>query len=270
MFKFIVGILRKLKPSPSLFVAFDSGGKNKPTIVLLHGIAASSKSFHNLINELDTKKYRVVAIDLLGFGKSPKPVNIDYDVYDHSKSIKKTIEKLNIKKPFILVGHSMGSIISAYYTRLYPNQVKELFLLSLPLYTKENISQQTLISQKQTDVILKIYDYLSKQKDIAIVSASAIKKLFRVEGGMDINEDNWNSFRLSLKNTVINQNTYNDIKNIKIPIHIFYGLLDGFLVMNNVNKLEAQDNVVITKLGSVHHEINKKYAIEVAKQINDF
>lgn len=269
MFKFIIGLFKKLKPAPYLNIAFDSGDSNKPTVVLLHGIAATSKSFNRLIKELDAKNYRVIAIDLLGFGDSPKPTNIDYDVYDHTKSIKRTINKLKLKKPYILVGHSMGSIISAYYTRLYPNEIKELFLLSLPLYTKENWAQQTFISQKQTDVILNIYNYLSNQKDVAMVSASAIKKLFKVEDGMEISEDNWNSFRLSLKNTIINQNTYNDIRNIKVPIHIFYGLLDGFLVMNNVNKLEQQKNITITKMSAVHHEINQKYALEVAKQINN-
>ncbi len=268
MFKLIIDIFKKLKPAAHLFVTHDSGGRNKTTIVLLHGIAATSKTFDSLINELDTSRYRVIAIDLLGFGRSPKPRNIDYDVHDHTKSIKRTIRKLRVRKPFILTGHSMGSIISTHYCNLYPNEIKELYLLSLPLYVKNNYIKQSIISKKQTDIFLKIYEYLSNKKDIAMASSSAIKKLFRVKDGMEITEENWNSFRLSLKNTIINQDTYNEIKNITAPIHIFYGLLDGFLVMDNLDMLQSQKNVSVTKIKSTHHEINHKFAIEVAKHIN--
>lgn len=164
MFKILTRIANFLNPYNKLHVGFDSGGKNKPVIVLLHGIAATSKSWDFLLKELDTEKYRVIAIDLLGFGKSPKPKHQMYDVYDHIKNINYTLSKLSINKRFILVGHSMGSIIAVNYAINYPNKVKNLFLLSLPLYTKSDKSSQSIIARKKTDIYLNAYNLLVQKR----------------------------------------------------------------------------------------------------------
>lgn len=86
--------------------------------------------------------------------------------------------------------------------------------------------------------------------------------------GADINNDNWNAFRRSLKNTIINQNTINEISRVKVPIRIIYGSLDGLLVEENIKILNKQKNIKITKITGVHHLINKKFASAVASQIN--
>jgi len=247
-------------------VAFDSGGKNKPTIVLLHGIAATSKTWNSLIKELDTDKYRIIALDLLGFGESPKPIICEYDVNDHVASVHKTIKKLKIKKPYKMVGHSMGAIILARYGRLYPREIKELYLLSLPLYPKDS-ELHTNISRTRTDFYLNAYEFLSQNKDFTINNSQILRKLLRIDDGIDVNESNWNSFSLSLKNTIIKQNTYDDIKNIKLPVHIIYGAFDEFLVQETVNKLKVFDNVKITKLQAINHMVGSRFAKEIAKQI---
>lgn len=251
-----------------LFVSVDSGDRHLPTIVLLHGIAATSKTYENLVNIIDTSKYRVIALDLLGFGQSPKPKNIRYSVDDHIWAIQNTLNKLGVKKPFVLAGHSMGSIIAAHYTHLYPHNVRKLFLLSLPLYKTSDKSPQTIISRKQTDVYLAIFDYMAQQKDITIKVSQKIKKYLKINDGMDVSSETWNSFRLSLKNTVVNQNTYEDISSITCPIKIIYGTLDSFLVMANIDNLADNSNIRITKIVGAHHSINHKFAAEIYNQID--
>lgn len=251
-----------------LAVTHDSGGKDKPTIVLLHGIAATSNTWRFVVKELDESKYRVITLDLLGFGKSPKPNGCRYSVDDHSIYVNRTLKKLEVHKPFILVGHSMGSIISTHYANKYPKEVSSLFLLSLPLYTKSSDINSTFLAGKQTDAFIKIYESLSKNKKFAIKYSKKIRKLLNLHDGMDVTEGTWNSFRLSLKNTIIQQDTYDEIKNIKVPINIMYGLLDGFLVQKNVDKLSEFKNVEITKILTSHHSIDERFAKTVAQQVN--
>ncbi len=254
-------------PHSILHTAVDMGSHDKPTIVLLHGIAATSKSYDALIDQIDATKYRVIALDLLGFGKSPKPKSHIYDVYDHVSSVKNTIDRLHIRKPFILVGHSMGSIIAANYARNYTSDIERLFLLSLPLYVKGDEMPQSILSRKQTDLFLSAYQFLSNKKNMAIKYSKRLRKLLRLNDGMDINEENWNAFRRSLRSTIINQDAINDIKMIKAPINIIYGALDSLIVQENVGKLNDLKNVSITKIPGVHHLIDRKFAAEIAKQI---
>lgn len=268
MLSFFKKILSRLVSVGGLCVTYDSGGKDKPTIVLLHGIAATSNTWKYVLDNLDKDKYRVITLDLLGFGKSPKPRLCKYSVDDHAVRIYKTLQKLKIRRPFILVGHSMGSIISAHYATKYPKQVSDLFLLSLPLYTKSPEIKPTFISDKQTDMLIKIYELLSKNKNFAIKYSQKIRTLLNLHDGMDVTEATWDSFRLSLKNTIILQNTYDEIKKIKIPIHIIYGVLDGFLVQKNVDKLSGFKNVKITKVLASHHSVDDRFAKVVAKEID--
>lgn len=270
VFGLIKRIIKHFLPSDLLNVAFDSGGHDKQTIVLLHGIAATSKTWDYLIKDLDITKYRVITIDLLGFGNSPKPIICNYSVDDHCEYLHRTIRDLNIRKPFLLVGHSMGSIIATHYYSQNKRDINGLFLLSLPLYIKYPEFKQTFLSEKQTDIFIKIYDYLSSQKDVAIKYSQKIRSFLKVYDGVEVNEENWNSFRMSLKNTVIKQDTYAEIKDSRVPVNIIYGVLDNFVVQKNVDYLAKFNNVLITKLQAVHHLVDKRFAASAAKQITDF
>jgi pimeloyl-ACP methyl ester carboxylesterase len=264
MLRILLQFLNAFKPKQVLHVAFDSGGRRKPTIVLLHGIAATSNTWKPLIKELDQKNQRVVAIDLLGFGESPKPDNCKYDVDDHTEYVRRTIKKLHIKKPFRIVGHSMGAIIASHYAYLYPYDISESYLLSLPLY---NVDSKNLIAKTRTDLYMKAYDFIMKNKDFTISNSQFLRKLFKIEDGIDVTEDTWNSFKLSLQNTVMSQNIYKDIKGAKVPTKVIFGKLDELLVPENIIVLKEFSHATITKLNGINHLMSPKFARQVAEQI---
>ena len=102
-------------------VRFDACRARKPelTIVFLHGIAASFTSWRPTVQELakdrDLDKVRFIGLDLIGFGKSPRPEKFSYEYEDYRRVLTRTIKKLHIKTPIILAGHSMGCLIAMDY-----------------------------------------------------------------------------------------------------------------------------------------------------------
>ena len=74
----------------------DEGKKNSSeTILLLHGEPSWSYLYRHFIPALS--QYRVIAVDLIGFGKSDKPANKeDYTYQRHVDWIREFIEKLNL------------------------------------------------------------------------------------------------------------------------------------------------------------------------------
>jgi len=264
LFKYLKNILF---PVPALHVAIDIGDKRNKTIVLLHGIAATSKTWDLLVAELGSSKYHIVGLDLLGFGQSPKPTDYDYNVGDHVALVHKTLKKLKIRRPFVIVGHSMGAIISAHYYTKYPSDIKEMFILSPPLYLDDD--SQTIIARKRTDLYLDAYKFLAEKKDFTISNSQLIRKILLVKDGIDVNQDNWDGFRLSLMNTIIKQNTFKELCGVKIPVQIVYGSLDQLLIQESVNKLAVYKNIEISKLSGVDHTIGKRFAVEVARMINN-
>lgn len=55
----------------------DEGSKNKKTIFLFHGQPSWSYLYRHIIPQLVAAGYRVIAPDLIGFGKSDKPIHSD-------------------------------------------------------------------------------------------------------------------------------------------------------------------------------------------------
>lgn len=265
MLETIKKIVKRLRLRRKLYVAYDSGGHNKPTIVLLHGIAATHRTWGDVIKELDGE-FRVVALDMLGFGRSPRPIGCNYTVEEHAMYVHRTLRGMHLRRPFIIVGHSMGSIVAAHYAKRYPWEVRSAYLMSLPLYIRDK-KMHTNLSRAHTDIYLNAYKFLISNREFTIKHSQNLRNLLKIEDGIDINEDNWESFRLSLVNTIIKQDVYSDISRLNIPVHVIYGLLDEFLVQESIALLDNFDNITITRLSSVDHSISPRFASKVADMI---
>ena len=79
---------------------------NDITILLIHGFGASTDHWRFNIPVLSSK-FEVHAIDLLGFGKSPKPNDVDYSGSLWKDQVVSYVKE-KIKKPTIIVGNSLG------------------------------------------------------------------------------------------------------------------------------------------------------------------
>ena len=80
-------------------------GEGTP-ILLLHGFGASSYSWRHVMEGLQND-YRVIAVDLKGFGKSIKPEDNNYSVYHQAHFISQWIDKLDLHNVTI-IGNSFG------------------------------------------------------------------------------------------------------------------------------------------------------------------
>ena len=96
-------------------------------IVLLHGMAGSSDTWRSLIGPL-SRKYRVIAPDLLGHGSSTKP-RTDYSLGALSVLIRDVINELDITQA-TFVGHSLGGGIAMQFVYQHPDYVQRLVLIN--------------------------------------------------------------------------------------------------------------------------------------------
>ncbi len=76
----------------------DEGKNNQKVIFLLHGQPSWSYLYRHMIPEFVAKGYRVIAPDLIGFGKSDKPTNQDLHTFsNHVKWMEQFVKQLGIK-----------------------------------------------------------------------------------------------------------------------------------------------------------------------------
>jgi pimeloyl-ACP methyl ester carboxylesterase len=101
-------------------IAFTDTGKSDTTLLFVHGWAINKEYWANQVLYF-SKKYRVVTIDLPGFGQSGK--NRDkWDTDTYSSDISSVINALDLKK-IILIGHSMSGDIALQATVNNPNKI---------------------------------------------------------------------------------------------------------------------------------------------------
>ncbi len=109
------------------------GDPEAPLLVFLHGITGSRRYFRRRVSPL-AGSYRLIIPDLPGFGLSPKP-HVDYTPRYFRDSIRRFMEAEGlVGRPCVLLGHSLGAIISVEYAAEWPEDVRALVLVNLPRY----------------------------------------------------------------------------------------------------------------------------------------
>ena len=110
----------------NIYVRQD-GPRDAPALVLIHGLAASSRSWDALVPLL-TRSYRVIRIDLLGHGRSAKPADGGYDIPEQGRRVGEAMDRLGVKHA-VVVGHSTGGVVVTSLAEQRPGLVTALAII---------------------------------------------------------------------------------------------------------------------------------------------
>ena len=144
-------------------IAYIDEGNHEKVILFIHGIGTNLESFHYQIDKL-RKKYRVVAVDMPGYGKSSFNFNINYNVNMHAFAVKKLIDFLKLKNVTI-VGHSYGTSVSIFLASDKHLDIKKVFLISPPNLQLFNRRDAAFFREHSSPIFSRIYnldDFINK------------------------------------------------------------------------------------------------------------
>lgn len=100
--------------------------EEKPVMICLHGMYGRAETWSDFISHY-ADKYRVIAPDLRGHGRSSKPDGY-YTFDEMGEDVVELMNRLGIKQA-ILAGHSMGGGIAGYIASRYPDKVQAAAIL---------------------------------------------------------------------------------------------------------------------------------------------
>jgi pimeloyl-ACP methyl ester carboxylesterase len=130
--------------------------KDKPKLLLLHGITANAHAFDGLIARGLDKHFHLISPDLRGRGQSDKPA-FGYSIEEHAKDILGLLEHLKIEKAF-LCGHSFGGLLSAYLASNFPEKVAGLVLLDAANELNPNAATMLIPTFSRLGVLYPSFD----------------------------------------------------------------------------------------------------------------
>ncbi len=106
-----------------------------PTILLLHGAFSSLHTF-NEWNKILKNKYRVVRLDLMGFGLTGPNDNGDYSMENFIRVLKSFVQILGLDQ-FHLGGSSLGGWLAWEFAYRFPKKVDKLILINAAGFLEE-------------------------------------------------------------------------------------------------------------------------------------
>lgn len=108
-------------------VHYKSFGTGDITFVLIAGLGETMITWSPIENELKNRG-QVFVYDRSGLGHSEEGI-LPRSVDIIASELHTILEKENIKKPYILIGHSAGGFIARYFAKKHPEAVRGLFLI---------------------------------------------------------------------------------------------------------------------------------------------
>lgn len=95
-------------PDRQMFL-YEAGAADAPAVVLIHGLADEADTWRHVLLAL-AQRYRVVALDLPGFGRSDLPAK-GYGIHYLAALVREVMNQLSIPRA-TLVGSSLGAAIA--------------------------------------------------------------------------------------------------------------------------------------------------------------
>jgi pimeloyl-ACP methyl ester carboxylesterase len=265
----MISIFNQIKyPFPEKFIkvkdyniAYTDEGSSENVLLFIHGLGSYLKAWGKNIPELK-KKFRCIAVDLPGYGKSSKQIHSG-EVSFYTEVVSGFIKKLKLKN-VTLVGHSMGGQISISFALNYKDQISNLVLVApagFETFTmadieliKKLVSPEMIykISDQQVRLNYQINFYkMPLEAESMITDRRAIK-----------NDEEFFNHCSVVSNSLLgllNAPVFNRLKEITIPTMVLFGLEDSLIPNRSFHRLTTKE---VAEVGATQIKNSKLVLIE--------
>jgi pimeloyl-ACP methyl ester carboxylesterase len=136
LFIIILTILHGCKSEPGNFITtadgidlyYESHGSGEPTLVFIHGWTCDATAWNNQISYFKDK-YRVVVLDLPGFGRSGLNRK-NWIMERYGADVEELVNELKMEN-IILIGHSLGGCVILEAAKKFQNKVSAIVLVDV-------------------------------------------------------------------------------------------------------------------------------------------
>ena len=218
-------------------LAYIDEGKGSETILMIHGLGSYLPAWKKNIGEL-SKNYRVIAVDLPGYGKSSKAPHSGLMSF-YAGVIAELIQKLELG-PVNLAGHSMGGQISMVLALEKPELVKRLILVDPAGFEAFTAGQKNWFKDVMTPNLVRLTTVDAIETNLASnfyrMPADA---QFMIDDRIAMRDaSDFENYCLAVARSVhgmVDEAVLDKISQIKVPTLIFFGENDMLIPNRYLN-----------------------------------
>lgn len=233
------------------------GERDKPGLVLVHGGSAHARWWSHLAPML-AERYHPVALDLSGHGDSGRRDEYSFELW--AKEVMAICVACDIDSPPVLVGHSMGGLVSIVAAALHGDRLRGVVIVDSPVVVPDPEQEVTRVGRAVRE--LKVYPDLETAvgrfrlippqptSNEFIHDHIARSSLREVEGGWSWKFDP----KIRVERTVINE----FLVGIQTRVALFRGELSDLVtpdVSDYMHELLGRNAPVVAIPNAYHHLI---------------
>lgn len=255
-------------------LAYLDDGKGPP-VLLIHGIPTSSLLWRDIIPVL-AKTHRVIAPDMLNYGKSDKPEHVDVSIAAQARLMVGVLDALGIRRADV-VSHDIGGGVAQIIAVRYPERVKKLVLSNAVCFDSWPIPEFKPLQEPGAE------DKMSLEAFIGMLRAVLPQGVHRPESlsreALEIIMEPWSSedgksalFRNFRRlNPEYTQAIADELKHLDHETLILWGREDPFQQPAYAEKLRnAIPNAELTWIDDAAHWIMEEKPSDVAAALKAF
>lgn len=250
-------------------MAFEDHGKGIP-LLLIHGYPLHHKIWEPQIQQL-SRVARVIAPDLRGHGASD-PLPGSYSITFHADDCAALLDHLQIKRPIIICGLSMGGYISMAFCRQYAARLAGIILVSTRARAdspEEKKNRELAASQVQTTGVgsivssmltkllspqtIKDHPPLKKQLEEIMKNISPETVVSDLHGMMD------------------RPDSLDTLRRVSLPALLIHGREDALIPLEEVQVMQAaMENSRLHVISAAGHLPNLEQSVQFNQIIHTY
>lgn len=234
-------------------VSYYEGGTGE-TLLLLHGMSANKHMWMPLLPAL-MRKYRVIGVDLPGFGDSSRIEGDVYTIAAQSVRLKKIVDALGLRG-FHIAGSSMGGAIAVKYAADYPDNIKSLALFATAgVYSTAPSMYLQLLLQGRNALIIKKKEDMNFLMDMLFKNPPWIAKVLNIPMIIGSQALKDGAFHEEIMKQIFEEqlSIEDDLERIKVKTFILWGkedlIMDPSIVPVLSRRLADSQVVILDNCG---------------------
>ena len=132
-----LAVQEQFEVAPGQEIGVMTAGEGPDALIMLHGFAATSEEWRHFGSIFPKGRGTLVALDLIGHGRSATPGWTDYSVTANASAVARFIAAKKFDHP-VLAGHSLGGLVALATVWKLPRRgagaPKALILIATPVY----------------------------------------------------------------------------------------------------------------------------------------
>ncbi|XP_023655328.1 monoacylglycerol lipase ABHD6 isoform X2 [Paramormyrops kingsleyae] len=253
----------------------------RPTVLMLHGFSAHKDMWLSMMKFLP-KHLHLVCVDMPGHGGTTQTNVKDYSIEGQVRRIHQFVETLRLnKKPFHLVGTSMGGNVAGVYAACYPSDICGLTLICPAGLKYPNESQfiQHLRDLEKTKNIHSIPLIPSTPAEMEEMLKLCSYVRFKIpqqilQGLVDVripHNDFYREVFMEIVGEKSRHSLYENMHLITAPVQVIWGKQDQVIDVSGASVLaEALPGCQVDLLDNCGHSVVMERPRKSAKLLMDF